>query len=90
MLYSVERTSLNSKLLSVEQIGAAVNRFVSASTKIYNFPFFFFNRRLFFLDSKTLFSVSTSFLLFSNFTWETDCIASFLFKGGMVFVSSLI
>ena len=42
MLYSVERTSLNSKLLSVEQIGAAVIRFVSASTKIYNFPFFFF------------------------------------------------
>lgn len=40
MLYSVERTSLNSKLLSVEQIGAAVIRFVSASTKIYNFPFF--------------------------------------------------
>ena len=41
MLYSVERTSLNSKLHSVEQIGAAVIRFVSASTKIYNFPFFF-------------------------------------------------
>lgn len=81
MLYSVERTSLNSKLLSVEQIGAAVIRFVSASTKIYNFPFFF-NRRLFFLDSKTLLSVSTSFLLFSNFTWETDCIASFFLKVG--------
>ena len=81
MLYSVERTSLNSKLLSVEQIGAAVIRFVSASTKIYNFPFFFY-RRLFFLDSKTLFSVSTSFLLFSNFTWETDCIASFFLKVG--------
>lgn len=79
MLYSVERTSLNSKLLSVEQICAAVIRLRFYKDLQFSF---FFNRRLFFLDSKTLFSVSTSFLLFSNFTWETDCIASFFLKVG--------